>query len=264
MNTLTQRTIFIVLLLLVASVFISLGGAQKLSAEEESPRAVVSNSNVTIPGNGSTASSRLTVDASEGISVADITVSVDTDIVKITSVQPGEDVDTSSPAVLFEVVNQTPDSVLIQYTDISASGPAEDFRLASIEFTAQSGTGETVIVAEVSELFDANNENYSNVEINQGGIKIIESIFTSPLSGFDSAPTNTGELDSNLIEDIDGDGDGLDPSQSVQWWTELVVNGDEFDDLSQEQVDALDWNGDGELTPEDAVSLWTEQVVAGS
>ena len=86
-------------------------------------------------------------------------------------------------------------------------------------------------------------------------------IFPSPLPGFSSPPTNTGKLDDTLYEDVNGDGDGLDPSQSVQWWTELVVNGDEFDDLNQEQVDALDWNGDGELTPADAVTLWTEQVL---
>jgi len=86
--------------------------------------------------------------------------------------------------------------------------------------------------------------------------------FTDPLPGFNNPPQNTGELDPNLFEDIDGDGDGTDPTQTVTLWSELVVNPQAFDDLTQEQVDALDWNGDGQLTPADAVSLWTEQVLS--
>jgi PKD repeat protein len=89
-----------------------------------------------------------------------------------------------------------------------------------------------------------------------------ESLFTDPLPGFNNPPQNTGELDPNLFEDVDGDGDGTDPTQAVTLWTELVVNPQNFDGLTQEQVDALDWNGDGQLTPADAVSLWTEQVLA--
>jgi len=68
-------------------------------------------------------------------------------------------------------------------------------------------------------------------------------------------------LDPNLFEDADGDGDGTDPTQAVTLWTQLVINEQDFDDLTQEQIDALDWNGDGQLTPADAVSLWTEQVL---
>jgi len=89
-----------------------------------------------------------------------------------------------------------------------------------------------------------------------------ESLFSDPLPGFNNPPTNTGEVDPTLYEDVDGDGDGTDPSQTVNLWSELVVNPGGFDDLTQEQIDALDWNGDGQLTPADAVSLWTEQVLA--
>ena len=89
-----------------------------------------------------------------------------------------------------------------------------------------------------------------------------EPLFTEPLPGFNSPPQNTGDLDPNLYEDLNGDGDGLDPSQTVTLWTELVVNPQDFDDLTKEQVEALDWNGDGQLTPSDAVELWTEQVLA--
>ena len=87
-------------------------------------------------------------------------------------------------------------------------------------------------------------------------------LFTEPLPGFNRPPANTGQLDPNLYEDVSGDGDGLDPSQTVDLWTQLVVNPDAFNDLTQDQVDALDWNGDGQLSPADAVELWTEQVLA--
>jgi hypothetical protein len=86
--------------------------------------------------------------------------------------------------------------------------------------------------------------------------------FTDPLPGFNNPPQNTGALDPTLYEDIDGDGDGTDPTQAVTLWTELVLNPQNFNSLTQEQIDALDWNGDGQLTPADAVSLWTEQVLA--
>jgi len=86
-------------------------------------------------------------------------------------------------------------------------------------------------------------------------------LFIEPLPGFNNQPTNTVELDPNLYEDIDGDGDGGDPTQAVTLWTNLVLNSHDFDSLTQQQVDALDWNGDGRLTPADAVQLWTEQVL---
>jgi hypothetical protein len=86
--------------------------------------------------------------------------------------------------------------------------------------------------------------------------------FTDPLPGFSSPPTNTQELDDTLYEDVDGDGDGTDASGAVLLWSELVQNPQAFDDLTQEQIDALDWNGDGQLTPADAVILWSEKVQA--
>jgi len=90
-----------------------------------------------------------------------------------------------------------------------------------------------------------------------------DNLFTEPLPGFNDPPQNTQELNPTLYEDIDGDGDGTDPTQAVTLWTQLVLNPQDFDDLTQEQIDALDWNEDGQLTPADAVELWTEQVLAG-
>jgi outer membrane protein assembly factor BamB len=86
--------------------------------------------------------------------------------------------------------------------------------------------------------------------------------FTDPLPGFNSPPQNTGQLNATLYEDVDGDGDGTDASGAVLLWSELVQNPQAFDDLTQEQIDALDWNGDGNLSPADAVILWSEKVQA--
>jgi len=88
-------------------------------------------------------------------------------------------------------------------------------------------------------------------------------MFDDPLPGFNDPPTNTQEIDNTLYEDVNGDGDGTDPAQTVTLWTQLVINEEAFDDLTQQQVDALDWDGDGNLSPSDAVELWTQQVLAG-
>jgi hypothetical protein len=89
-------------------------------------------------------------------------------------------------------------------------------------------------------------------------------LFPQPLPGFDNPPANTGELDPNLYEDVNGDGDGLDPSEAVLLWSELVQNPQEFNDLTEKQIDALDWNDDGNLSPADAVMLWSEKVQAST
>ena len=88
-------------------------------------------------------------------------------------------------------------------------------------------------------------------------------LFYRPLPGFKSdglPPNNTYELDNELYEDINGNGDGLDVTQSVKWYGEFIRNPDSHDYLTDEQVAALDWDDDGELTSEDAVSLFGEQI----
>ena len=226
--------------------------------------ATISSTDVEAGTPGAMRESSIKIDAEEGVSIANVEVSIDTSVAEIADVQEGQDVDSSEPAQTFDVLDRTPDSVLLEYNNILATNESlTDFELAKVQFEAQTEDGEAQIGMSSEGVYDGNQNEYGEVELEEGTLTV-GSLFGSPLPGFDSAPTNTGELNDTLYEDVNGDGDGLDTTQTVTLWTELVVNGDEFDDLSQEQVDALDWNGDGELTPEDAVSLWTEQVVAGS
>jgi hypothetical protein len=90
-----------------------------------------------------------------------------------------------------------------------------------------------------------------------------KSLFDDPLPGFNNPPMNTQEIDSTLYEDVNADGDGLNPAQTVTLWTQFVINEDDFGDLTQQQVDVLDRDADGNLSPSDAVELWTQQVLAG-
>jgi len=225
--------------------------------------ATVESSDVRVGSTGETGESAITVDAENGMSIARLNVSVDTSVAEIQSVSEGADVDSSQPAQTFNVIDQTADSVRIEYSNLQAqASPIQDFELARVELEAQTDDGDTPIQILTDELRDGNTDSYGTVNENEGTFSVGAALFEEPLPGFSNPPTNTGELDPNLYEDVDGDGDGLDPTQAVNLWTQLVINEQDFDDLTQEQIDALDWNGDGQLTPADAVSLWTEQVLA--
>jgi len=223
--------------------------------------ATVKSGSVSVGGTGETGESAITVDAGNGVSIARLNITVDTSVAEIVDVQPGADVDPSQPAQTFDVIGQTNDSVRIEYNNIQAtSNSVSDFELAVVEFEAQADDGEATIGLNTDVLRDGNTNSYGTVNENEGKV-LIGALFAEPLPGFSSPPQNTGELDPNLYEDLNGDGDGTNPSETVNLWTELVLNQQGFNSLSQEQVDALDWNDDGQLTPADAVTLWTEQVL---
>jgi len=224
--------------------------------------ATVKSGDVRVGSTGETGESAITVDAENGLSIANVEVSVDTSVAEIQSVSEGADVDSSQPAQTFNVIDQTADSVRIEYSNLQAqASPIQDFELARVEFESQTDDGETPIQILTDELRDGNTDSYGTVSEDEGTFSVGAALFEDPLPGFSSPPQNTGELDPNLFEDADGDGDGTDPTQAVTLWTQLVLNPQDFNSLTQEQTDALDWNGDGQLTPADAVSLWTEQVL---
>jgi subtilisin family serine protease len=148
----------------------------------------------------------------------------------------GEPLDTPSVAASKEGLNLSPGEN--QTVEFVVSAPSEEGEYNHGIFSENDSAGTTLTVEE-------------------------QALFTVTLiSSFENPPTNTGRLDPNLYEDINGDGDGLDPSEAVLWWSRLVQNPEEFDGLTQEQVDALDWNEDGNLSPADAVTLWSKKVQA--
>lgn len=86
--------------------------------------------------------------------------------------------------------------------------------------------------------------------------------FNEPLiPEFEGRPQNTGELDPDLYEDLNGDGDGTDVGETVQVFGELIRGTDLG--LTSEQARKLDWNPDSpetEVTVADMVSLFGEQI----
>jgi hypothetical protein len=91
-----------------------------------------------------------------------------------------------------------------------------------------------------------------------------ENVFTQPLvPEFSDPPTNTGELDPTLYEDLDGDGDGTEVQESVAVFGELVRGNDLG--LTDDQARKLNWNPGSpatEVTIADIVTLFGEQIRA--
>jgi len=225
--------------------------------------ATITSGSVTVGSAGDTGESSITIDAEDGMSAADVEVSVDTSAAEITNVAPGADVDTGDPAVAFDVVDQTPDSVLIQYTNIqSLTGQITDFELATVEFEAQTDDGETPISLSNTAVFDADSDQYSVINEEEGTLTV-GALFEDPMPGFNNPPQNTDELHPTLYEDLDGDGDGTDVDGTVRAFGKLIRGRDLG--LTDEQARKFDWAQDSpetEVTPGDMVSLFGEQIRA--
>ena len=235
-----------------------------LTVEQGEPNVVLKSSSVAVGSEGDTAQSHVTMDAENGVGIANLSVSVSTDVAEVVDVSSGADVAASDPSTTFEVVKQTAGSATVEYNNIGADdAPVSAFEVATVELEARSDSGDTTISINGNNVYDGNTNKYSLIA-NEEGQFVVGSLFSQPLPGFSSPPTNTGDLSATLYEDIDGDGDGTNPSQAVLLWSQLVQNSEDFDYLTQEQVDKLDWNGDGQLSPADAVQLWSQQVQAGS
>jgi len=87
--------------------------------------------------------------------------------------------------------------------------------------------------------------------------------FKDPLPGFSNPPQNTGGLHPELYEDLDGDGDGTDTSQTVRVFGELIRGNDLG--VTPQEARNLNWNQNSpedEVTPADMVSLFGEQIRA--
>jgi parallel beta-helix repeat protein len=198
----------------------------------------------------------------------DTTLSFNADDVRLRSVDTPE----SNPANLenisryfeAEVVSPSPDAFLnvsLSYDDSDVSGLNES-TLELRRFDTTASGWQSVPGSEVDEngnVVSANLTTFSDF----GAFGESSNLFTRPLPEFrprGAPPANTQELNTTLYEDVNGDGDGINPSEAVNWWSDLVQRPNDYDYLTQAQVDALDWNEDGILSPADAVILWSEKV----
>jgi len=92
-----------------------------------------------------------------------------------------------------------------------------------------------------------------------------DEVFTEPLlDEFNAPPQNIpvadGGLDDNLFEDLDGDGDATDLDPTVTVFSAVIRGELTESDLTDEQVDALDWDGDGDFDTSDVVELFSQQI----
>jgi hypothetical protein len=157
----------------------------------------------------------------------------------------------------YELVNESGTVVETQTQTITLGGLENDTLTFSVDTTGLPPENYTSTVTTVD---DATGESDVTEVVTSGGGG--GQLFTQPLPAFPNGapPTNTSDLSPTLFEDVDGDGDGLETSEAVNLWSDLVTDPGDYNGLTQAQVDALDWNGDGQLTPADAVQLWSEKV----
>ena len=150
-------------------------------------------------------------------------------------------------------------NITFEYTDSDVS----DVEEATLDVWKNNGTwtefGGTVDTAENEVSY--NITNFGSVFAPLAGD---DALFTESLIGsFDGPPTNTQELDNTLYEDLSGDGDGKDTTQTVRVFGALIRGNDLG--LTDEQARALNWNPDSpetEVTPADMVSLFGKQIRA--
>ena len=235
--------------------------------------ATVKSEDVSISKVGHTGNSTISVDAPEGLSTADVTVSINTSVARIANVREGADVNSGDASVLFNVTNQTNDSVSVQYTNIAGTGPVQDFELAGIEFELLSEDADTAIGLSTDNFVYLNGTDklsYGTVIEEEGNLT--NSVFSKPLpiggpetppGPPQNIPPEQGGLDDELVEDLDGDGDPTNVGPTVQLFGELIRGNDLG--LTDRQARKLNWNPNSpetEVTIADTVSLFGEQVRA--
>ena len=204
----------------------------------------------------------ITVDAEEGLGAADVTLSINTSVAAIKDVRPGSDVDETAPSVDFtSEVESGGGSATVSYTNVGASSSQlSDFELARVELEFLTEDGQTDLSVGSGGLFAPGGGVYS-VQTNSASVS--PGLFSEPLlSEFSSPPANTGDLNSTLYEDLDGDGDGTEVDPTVALFGELI-RGEDLG-LTPTQADRLDWdrdNGDS-VDIDDMVALFGEKIRA--
>jgi PKD repeat protein len=229
--------------------------------------AAVSSSDVSIGDVGDTGNSTITVDAENGLSVADVNVSVDTSVARITGVSAGDDINTGDSAVQFRVTSRTEGSVAIEYTTISGTGSLNNFEFAEVEFERRSqGTTPIRLDTDNWAYLEGSGSSVSYPRVAEDEGRITQAFFVDPIMGEfrgppQSIPPSQGGFHDRLVEDIDGDGDPTDVGPTVTAFGELIRGNDLG--LTDTQARKLNWNEDSpatEVTVADMVTLFGEKI----
>jgi subtilisin family serine protease len=230
--------------------------------------ATVRSEDIAIAETGNTRNSTVSVDAPEGLSAGDVTVSINTSVARITHLREGSDVDSGEGGVLFNITNRTNSSVTVEYTNIAGTGPVQGFKLAELEFELRSEGTDTAIGLNTDNFVYSNGtDEYERVIEDEGNIT--DSIFSDllPIKEAVAPPQNIpleeDGIDETLVEDIDGDGDPTDVTPAVEAFGELIRGNDLG--LTDKQARKLNWNEDSpetEVTVADMVTLFGEKIRA--
>lgn len=183
----------IAVLVIILSLTIITAVATNAVAQE----AVVESDNVTISESG-TGQTVITVNATAGLSIANIEISVDTSVAEITSVESGADVNSDNAAVNFNTINQSSDSARIEYANISSEDSTlNGFELAVVEFESVS-RGDTPIRVTENGIFNSNNSEYNDVEVLDGRLN------SGSADDSSGSSNNSGQEESNSQENLPG------------------------------------------------------------
>lgn len=246
--------------------------------------ATVSAEEVNIPNEGETAESSITIDAPEGLRIADVTVSVDGSAAVISNVYDGEDVNSDQSSVLFEVVNRTPRSLTIQYTNIQQTGGLEGFEMGVVELES-TGEGQSAeIVVDGDNFGYGNGKGYDSVEEQPATISIGEGEPAQTPEEDDDDEAGSPDGDENDDENVDSgdssptdggsstDGEGSGDETSNGGGEDTDVSGSEESDNrstdGQNQEAGSEGNDDGNGMPgftsvSAAIALLAAWLIAG-
>lgn len=137
----------------------------------QSTAATTSVDDVEISTVGETGEASVVLDVGNGLSAADVTVSVDTSIAEISGVSEGEDINSNQNSVEFEVVNQSSGSVTFQYTAPQGASVTEGLQFATVEFQAVN-QGQTEIGISTNNFNDQSYNEYGSVNQVSGTLSV--------------------------------------------------------------------------------------------
>jgi hypothetical protein len=174
------------------------------------------------------------------------------------------------PSVVTRTTDVTNNSLTVKYTDISDD--RTNVTVATLVFENNGSLTGSEISTEVSvagyvddslEPHRYNNkvgDTYKFSDSDGSGEGSGEaSVFEEPLiDEFNNPPQNTGAYDSNLYEDLDGDGESGDYFEVIQLYKHIATNGNL--ELTEEQEETLDWNDDGEFDTADLTYLYSKKI----